>query len=158
MAIFDFTISKKPRKSNSTTPVIKIIESKVTGVVFIDLNGNYSVKVNGKYYTINIDNYNCKTADPVYSINPTVDAKRLIIYRSRCSKDTDLSYGYLPFAPGSLVKGNIVTRDGYFGYIFNIKKVYREKGNAIATEAYNFWINNWDTINKSNEELIIKEE
>jgi hypothetical protein len=157
MPVFSFSSVTSTRKNN-TTPAIKILKSKVVGVVFIDLEGNYYINVDGNKHPINISNYSCIGKDPVYAKAPYIDNKRLSIYKGRKDKNSkDLSYGYLPFAPGCIVTGNIIA-NALFQETFDIKKVTRDRNYPLTKEAYLFWINNWDTICKNNEELNIEDD
>ena len=146
MTSFSFkVVPKKVKRSTSTSTIYKI-HTKVEGVVGIELNGDYYVLFDDVKYKIKETNFNCLNVETVYSTNLYTNQTRLVVIRDKehrleCYNDT-----YYPFAPGSCVIGDVITISGRFGYIFDIKKVYRNPSNELAIKEYNNWKDNYETI------------
>jgi hypothetical protein len=158
MPSFSFAVVAK-RQQKRSVPAITLtkVYTKVEGVVGITIEGNYYVKVGGREFPITAISFNCEGKECIYS-KELHDERRLAIYRLPTEKHAKHA-GYLPFAPGSCVIGDIVTMSNNIRYTFNIKKVYYNPANNDAKNEYIFWRDNYDTIrNNQSSKLIIEDE
>lgn len=158
MPTFDFSISKRKEvksKKTYTTSEYSILESSVTGVVYITLDACYNVKVNDINYSIMSKNFSCKGVSKVYRQLLDNNKQRVLYVRlddNKCELGHNL---YLPFAPGCVVIGNILEHTKFKYKIFDIKKVLIDYDNVESQEAIKFYRDNYDVIQ---EKLILKYE
>lgn len=143
MPSFSFTpvvkkgVENKPKTSNN-------IRVDVRGIVVIDLNGIYTVKVDNDNYPISSKNFSCKGKMVVYSQTLTKLSGRLVYIRTEDNAVELPKNAYLPFCVGALVSGNIIV-----GNIFDIKKVAIDNKNPDAIEAMRFYRNNYEIIQEN---------
>jgi len=109
---FNFALApvnkKQNNKSTKTTPS-KL--KNIKGVVWIDLEANYFVRVKdihgkSKDYPITKSSYSCKDKESVFKFNEN-NSKILLWFRHEFEK-INLNYKWKPFAPGVIVDGYIV--------------------------------------------------
>lgn len=136
MPYFDFSLPKKQtaKKRGNNTTSYNVVVKAVNGIVWINVEADYFVDVEGKLYKIHKDNYSCKGKDKVYhqcQLNNRVCYIRTKDNLVECSKH------WLPFAPGCIVFGNIV-RIGFTEY-FDIKKIWTDPDNSAAHDAIDFY-------------------
>lgn len=149
MPSFDFSLVKKEvnkRKTSNNTNKYEVVEKNVVGIVWIDINANYYIKIGNKFYNINADCYSCKGRDIVYA-QGFDDKRRVCIIRNpgeyiECNHNL-----YLPFAPGCIVSGDIIINHPLTSKIFNIKKIWIELNNNDAHEALAFYKEHYKEIN-----------
>lgn len=146
MPYFDFSLPKKKekRKTSKNTLRSKILEKNVTGVVWINIKGEFNVKIlPDKYYPIHTDSYSCKGKRNIYTRR--LENRRVVcIIRNigECLEcDTDI---FVPFAVGSIVSGNIVQIG--FDKQFVINKCWTDLNNDDAHFALEYYRDNYDTI------------
>ena len=149
MPSFNFSIVKNEsnkRKTYNNTKKYEVVKKDVIGVVWIDINANYYIKVNNKFYNINSECYSCKGKDMIYAQGYD-DKNRICIIRNP-EKCTECNHNlYLPFAPGCIVSGDIIINNPLTDKIFNIKKVWIDINNDDAHEALAFYKEHYKEIN-----------
>lgn len=149
MPSFDFSLVKKESNKRKTSNNIKkyeVVEKDVVGIVWIDINANYYVKINDKRYNIDTECYSCKGKDKVYA-QGIDDKRRICIIRNideyvECNPNL-----YLPFAPGCIVSGNIIINRFSNSKVFYIKKTWINLDNDDAHEALAFYKEHYKEIN-----------
>lgn len=154
MPYFDFSLVKKKsdkRKTSNNTNRYEVVKKNVIGVVHIDINADYYVKINNKLYDINSECYSCKGKNIVY-VQGCDDKNRICIIRNpgeyiECNHNL-----YLPFAVGSIVSGDIIINRQLITEIFNIKKIWTDFNNDDAHKALAFYREHYKEIN----EIILK--
>ena len=107
----------------------------------ININGNYFVtdEAGEVHYPFTKESYKRPT-NVIYAIQ-LVNGKRL---RRNESKDTVCHRGYIPFAPGVGVVGDIITLENK-NKVFDFKKVI-DIDSDKAKECFLFYRNNYDEI------------
>lgn len=149
MPSFDFSLVKKEsnkRKTSNNINKYDVVEKNVIGVVHIDINANYYVKINDRYYNINSECYSCKGKNMIYAQG--YDDKRRICIIHSPGEYTECNHNlYLPFAPGCIVSGDIIINHPLTAKIFNIKKVWIDFNNDDAHEALAFYKEHYKEIN-----------
>lgn len=149
MPSFNFSIVKNEsnkRKTYNNTKKYEVVKKDVVGVVWIDINANYYIKVNNKFYNINSECYSCKGKDMIYAQGYD-DKNRICIIRSP-EKCIECNHNlYLPFAPGCIVSGDIIINNPLTAKIFNIKEVWIDINNDDAHEALAFYKEHYKEIN-----------
>lgn len=147
MPTFDFSLPKKETKARKTSNNIKrtkVVEENIIGIVWIDINANFTVKVNNSIdYKIHADCYSCKGKDRIYTRELDNNRRCCIIRSINDYGECNPNY-YLPFAPGCVVSGDIVII-GFIKY-FYIKKCWVELYNNNAHDALAYYRENYDTI------------
>lgn len=149
MPSFDFSLVRKEtnkRKTSNNTNKYEVIEKNILGVICIDINANYYVKVDNKCYNINSECYSCKGKNIIYAQGVN-DKRRICIIRNsgeylECNHNL-----YLPFAPGCIVSGDIIINHPLTAKIFNIKKIWIDLDNDVAHEALAFYKEHYKEIN-----------
>lgn len=149
MPSFDFSLVKKESNKRKTSNNIKkyeVVEKDVVGIVWIDINANYYVKINDKHHNIDTECYSCKGKDKVYA-QGIDDKRRICIIRNideyvKCNPNL-----YLPFAPGCIVSGNIIINRFSNSKVFYIKKTWINLDNDDAHEALAFYKEHYKEIN-----------
>lgn len=120
---FNFSSFSKPKiKSERNLPRREIINRNVIGVIGIYLDASYYVEIDGTEYRLTIESYELKGKN-VYYAKTLNESKTLEIIR--LGKRVVGSRNYLPFAVGSIVKGNIYKILGTPR--FNISKILELK-------------------------------
>lgn len=147
MPSFDFSIITK--KKDKVKKESNIIKKDTIGVIFIDINGIYSVKVDNDFYPINPNNYTCKGKMIVYSQELTESFRRLIYIRTEDSCVKLPRNAYLPFTVGCSVLGNIIKNIFNKLPIFDIKRVIIDDDKEDAKEAIKFYKLNYDIIQRN---------
>lgn len=150
MPSFSFTpVEKKVikiKEKKSVDNKVKILKKDVYGVIFIDIEGNYSVKVDNVYHKINPKCFNTQGVEKLYLQRLSKDGYREIFARplDLCYK-TDEKH-YLPFNVGCEVLGNIEENNITKNIFFNILKVEQYSTNPDCKIALNFYKENYETI------------
>lgn len=160
MPSFSFTaIPKKQQRTYKKVDAIhKIVAKGVEGVVFIDLDAIYTVKVNDQVYLIHPDNYTCEDKEVIYYQGYLENGHRVAYVRNKGSRDKQNVNLFLPFVAGCVVKGDIVRNLKTNSYYFDINKVYFNKTNSIAKQAFIFYKENSEIIHsKLNEKQKMNE-
>lgn len=149
MPSFNFSVVNKEsnkRKTYNNTKKYEVVEKDLVGVVWIDINANYYIKVNNKFYNINSECYSCKGKTMIYAQGYD-DKNRICIIRSP-EKCIECNHNlYLPFAPGCIVSGDIIINNPLTAKIFNIKEVWIDINNDDAHEALAFYKEHYKEIN-----------
>lgn len=150
MPSFSFQIVKKETKVARTTKSIEdkyeILSKEVYGVIFIDINGNYSVKVDDNFYNINPKNYNTQGVEMIYLQRLSKDGHREIYVRPLDFAPKVDEKHYLPFTVACEVLGNVVKNKLTNTIYFNIKEVYRDCNTIDAKTALKFYKDNYEII------------
>lgn len=149
MPTFDFfkVTTKKERvvKKNSTDGKYSVIQKNLDGIVHIDIEANYYVKVFDKTYPIISENYDCKNIPEVYAQGLDEKGHRMLWIRNNINSQS-LPKQYLPFAPGIKVYGNIVLNNYTKQEMFKIKKICYDEHTNEGYDALKFYKDNYDTI------------
>lgn len=143
MPSFDFSfINKKTSKRKTSNNGVLL--RNVVGVVFIDIDANYYINVDDKHYNIDKECYSCKGKSRVYAQG--INAKHRICYIRNIDKcfECDPNF-YLPFAPGIVVSGDIISNMN--NKVFYIKKFLFDITNSKSIEALSFYRNHHVEIN-----------
>lgn len=143
MPTFNFSPIKK--KKDKVHKESNIVFENIKGIVVININGVYSIKVDNNYYSINSKNYSCKGKMIVYSQELTELSKRLIYIRTEDDCVELPHNAYLPFTVGCMVLGNIIKHITN-NLIFDIKRVIIDNNNIEAKEAMKFYKENYTEI------------
>lgn len=137
MPSFSFNIPKaklvhkdKPKKSKPS-------QKDVIGVVWINLKAEYSVEVNGIRYDITADSYSCKGKNRVYRQAYPHSIRCLVARLGDNLSELDNKF-WLPFAPGDVVKGDIVNMNS-FKQEFKINKINDYDLSTKANDAFVFY-------------------
>lgn len=147
MPYFDFSLPKKKTKERKTSNHIsrrEVIEKNIIGVVWIDKNAKFTVKIDGKFvYDVHSNSYSCKGKNKIYA-RKLDENRRVCVIRnvgdySECNHNC-----YLPFAPGCIVSGDIVING--FNKQFLIKKSWIELDNDDAHAALVYYRKNYNSI------------
>lgn len=144
----DKTKNKIIKSSNK----YEIVEEDIEGIVVIDLNANYSVKVNNITFNIVPECFKIKKKKNIYH---KLYNGRLLYIRLDTNRKLNEAY-WCPFAPGCIVNGNIV-KDKINKLYFRIKDIYTDNFNESANEALKFYIDNIEEINKNMRIKIMEE-
>ena len=150
-----FSFSHKYKTKNVVNKNYKdyeVIEKDVIGVVFIDINANYSVKVNNFKFDIKPECFEIKKQKNLYH---KLYNGRLLYIRYDTNKKLSSAY-WCPFAPGCSVIGNIV-RNKLNKTYFQIKTIWNDNTNNDAIDAFKFYIDNIEEINKNMKIKIMEE-
>lgn len=136
-------IKKKKSNSKSKASYLSKIESSVTGIVYINNEGNFVINVDGTYYTPTKESLITKKKaflfDEIH--------KRIICVILNDFNTTNLAFPYMPLAPGYLVVGDIV-KDINNNKYFDITKILNEFNINARKE---FWQNKTELIKLYNE-------
>jgi hypothetical protein len=97
-----------------------------------------------KEYPIKKENHDCKNIKNVYILKIEKNNR---IYIARYENLQSLSKHFKPFAPGCIIKGDILKINNI--ETFNIKHVYVDKFDTISKRLFNYWKNNYNEIQKS---------
>lgn len=146
MPYFSLSVQKKEqKKKNNNTIKYQIIEKDVQGIVNITLSARYIIKVKDIKYHITKESYSCKNKNNIYhqlcGNNSRICYIRYVDKKYECNSKL-----WLPFAPGCIVKGNII--QGQFEKLFAIKKVWIDPDNIDAHNAFQFFKENYDIISE----------
>lgn len=142
---FSFNYKDKTKTKKITNyNKYEIVEEELKGVVFIDINGDYYIKVNTINFPIKSECYNINKSKNVYH---RLYNGRLLYIRTDTEKELS-NHWWIPFAPGCNVSGNIV-KNRLGKTFFDIKKIWTNVHDEIATSAYKFYIDNIEEINKN---------
>lgn len=103
---FNFSSFGKPKikKTSNGLPRREIIHKAVIGIVGINLDGTYYVDLLNNKYPLTIESYDLKGKNIYYCIELQNNRTLEIISLTKKQRDTKK---YLPFAVGSIVKGNL---------------------------------------------------
>ena len=146
MPTFNFSINKKKiEKKETSNDNVKhqIVRKDVIGVVWINEKANYFVKNNAILYPIHLDCYSCKNKDRIYT-RKLHNYRRIYIIRNVNEYNECNLNLFLPFAPGCIVSGDIVSNNNI--KYFYIKKCWLDYDNDESHLAIEFYRNNYDTI------------
>lgn len=150
MPEFSFSVVKKETKvakhKKSVENRLSILEKDKQGVIFIDIEGNYSVKVNNKFYNINPKNYNTQDVETIYLQRLSKDGHREAYVRSLDFAPKVDEKHYLPFTVGCEVDGNIVKNNLTNNIYFDIKNVIMHSSDPDSKAAIKFYKENYETI------------
>ena len=152
MPSFNFTVVEKETKVAKRKSVgnkSEILSKNIYGVVFIDIEGNYTVMVNGKHFIIHPDNYNTQGVSMIYLQRLSVDGQREIVARPLDFAPRLDGKHYLPFTVGCEVLGNIIKNKLSNQICFDILKVEPYCNNIDSKEAIQFYKDNYETIQKN---------
>lgn len=132
---FNFGKFGKPKvKSSSNLPRREIIHSNIIAVICIDINGEYHADFDDKLYDLTLESFELKGKNVYYARTLQNNKTLNIISLKKCKNNNNQ---YLPFAVGSIVKGNVYKILGKER--FNIKKILELS--EIPTESYNYFKN-----------------
>ena len=146
---FNFSFKTVTQKRSSKPKIThnKVIEPDIICVIHIDINGKYYILHRNIKYNLTKNSYIIKNTKDIYA-KSLVDNR--IIRNIHLQKITASTVtGYLPFAVGNIVKGNIV--DEYGVVNFDIKKVITENIEYCEErkEALNFYRQNYEIIQEN---------
>lgn len=141
MPTFNFSLPKKKdkeRKASNNSIKHEVIERDIIGVIWIDCNANYFVHINGNKYTIKRECYSCKGKRAVYR-QGQYDRNRVCYIRHSDNYAECNPLHWLPFAPGCMVKGNIIRHSLTKAKLFVIKNCYVDYDNNDAHAAIEYY-------------------
>lgn len=143
MPYFDFSLQKKAtKKRNKNPPSSQIIEKDVAGVVWVNSDATYHVKVFGKAYQFTNESFSCK--DRRFVFHTFKDKNRYCLVRGIEDKgELDARY-WRPFAAGCIVSGNLILIDNQ--ELFDVKKIFIDLTDAESHEALEYYRRNYDEI------------
>lgn len=133
------------QKSNIADGKYSILEKNIYGIVHIDLEANYYVKICNKNYPIISENYDTKNIPEIFAQELDKNGHRKLIIRNN-SNLQKLPVQYLPFAPGIKVCGNIVLNNYNKLTMFKIKKIEYDEHTKEGLEALKFYKENYNVI------------
>lgn len=149
MPTFGFSFAKKEvnkREKVNNSGKYEIIERKVTGVVFINLDASYYIKCGDKDYDITPESYTCKGKTTVYRRG--YDDKVNLRYIRTLDSCVELNpLHWIPFSVGCVTIGNIVVNNITKRKYFDIKSVDVDYTNNISIEAHSFYREHYKEIN-----------
>lgn len=147
MPNFNFAIINKKESENKKVKTnYETLRKDVEGVIFIDINGEYTVAVEKDKYKLTKESYSSKGKTIVYAQG--FDSKRRLRHiRNSGEKYETNPLFWLPFHAGVLVRGNIVKHLG--NTVFNIKKILHDTKNELCDKAFSFYKENYKEINKN---------
>lgn len=130
---FNFSHFGKPKvKKTGSSPRREIVIKDIIGVINITIDGQYYVLYKDKTYTLTLESYDLKGKN-VYYAKSLIENKTLAVISLH--KQDRNNKQYLPFAVGSIVKGNVYKILGIER--FNINKVLELSD--IPSESYNYY-------------------
>lgn len=129
------------KKRTPKPPINKNIQKNVTMICEININGNYFAtdELGEVHYPFTKESYKVPCSI-LYAIE-LYKGKRL---ERRTLKETVCTKGYIPFAPGIGVIGDVITLNDK-SKVFNFKKVI-ELNSDKAKECFLFYRNNYNEI------------
>lgn len=145
MPYFSLSLPKKKTKRNTNTNKYRLIEKDVEGIVVISLKAMYSVSCKIGTIPITRESYSCKNKNAIYH-QLCGNNSRICYIRYKDKKYECNGKLWLPFAPGCIVKGNIVESE--FGNKFDIKNTWIDPDNIDAHNAFKFFKDNYEQISK----------
>lgn len=137
---------KKERKTIKSGNRTQVIEKNVTGVVCINIDAVYYVKIGDSQYPIHKDCYSCKGKQYIYR-QGEYDKSRVVYIRTVDNCYESIPNFWLPFNVGCVVTGDIVFNHDAYVKQFVIKQCWIEWHNDEATEAINFYKEHLNVIN-----------
>ena len=155
MSDFKFNFSKfgKPKvKISRNLPRREVIQQNIIGVIGINLDATYYVDINGQKYTLTLESYDLKGKNVYYA---RVLQKNKTLKIIRLTKQVRNNKQYLPFAIGSIVKGDTYKILGIER--FNIKKILELK--EVPEDTINYFktqVNKHKRFFKDNYEEILQ--
>ena len=152
MPSFSFTPVKKEikvAKKKSVENNIEVLSKEAIGIVFIDINGDYTVKVNSENYKIHKDCYNTQNVPKIYLQRLSKDGYREIFVRPLDFAPKTDNKHYLPFTVGCEVIGKIIKNKITFETYFYINECNIIHNDPDAKQALQFYKDNYDTIQKN---------
>lgn len=144
MPTFDFSIIGKINKANNKK--VAIINKNIIGIVHISIDGEFYINANNRAIPIFFECFSKINKNKLYCINLYNNKRLCIIRDKKCITKID-NKNYLPFAPGCIVKGDIIKDKNI--EVFKIKTITTEYDNIEAKQAFMFWKNNYETIKKN---------
>ena len=143
MPYFDFSLPKKATKKRNKNPLSnQIIEKDVAGVVWVNRDATYCVKVLGKVYQFTNESFSCK--DRRFVFHTFKDKNRYYLVRGiEDKRELDTRY-WRPFAAGCIVSGNLIFIDNQ--ELFDVKKIFIDLTDAESHEALEYYRHNYDEI------------
>lgn len=146
MPYFDFSLPKKKEKGKTSKNTLrsKVLEKNIEGVIWIDDKGELTVHVfPDKRYSIHIDSYSCKGKKNIYARK--LENRRVVCIIRNAGEYFECNHDiFLPFAVGSIVKGNVIMVG--FDKQFIIKDCWTDLNNDDSHLALEYYRDNYDTI------------
>lgn len=138
MPTFNFALKIAGRaKRKTSTSSISIIHKDIEAVIKADAEGKYYIVHEDVKYSIHPDCYNNKGNKEIYLKRLDKYGHRIKIIRDKDSRVNMNNEFYCPFAPGLVVKGNIIKDHGLVYYY--IKQIYNLGGIDLTKDAVNEW-------------------
>lgn len=151
MVSFSFTPAKHTCRKTKTANNIRPYEIKtkdIIGIVFIDINANYYVGVDGNKYNIQSECYSCKGIVSIYRQATHNSIERLRYDRLSNKLEECNPLYWLPFMAGCMVKGDVIQHKITKNIMFRIIKCWYDPYNEQAKVAYNYYREHFKEINK----------
>lgn len=146
MPSFNFSIINKKDNAKKSKTNYDTLKKDVEGVIFININGEYSVCVDNNKYKLTDESYKSKGKYIVYMQG--FDSIRRVRYiRNREERIETNPLFLAPFHAGVLVKGNIVFHNN--SKCFDIKKIYHDNKNEMCDKAFSFYKEHYKEINQN---------
>lgn len=125
---FKVSSQEKSKKTNSNNNTI--IEKNLHGVIrFTPEDFKCYVPNKNKLYNIYSKDFSCKDKEYIYS--DTLDKNGRRIMYNRSESNTNKILGFMPFAAGVIVNGNIIFDKILKQEVFHIKKTYIQNNKII---------------------------
>lgn len=146
MPSFNFVAIKKKDKAKAKSSKNEIITRKVSGVVFINLNGDYYVKVANEDYNITPESYSVKGKQIIYRRG--YDLPTNLVYVRTLDNLIELNpLFWTPFGAGCIVYGDTIVNKLINSKTFVVKKIEVDYSDEIAHEARLFYKEHYKEIN-----------
>lgn len=143
MPTFNFSLikTKSDKKKTSNKEVIK---KNIKGVIWINKEAIYSVRVEDSFYPIDIKCYSCKGKGKIYR-QGEYDKTRVVYIRHNDSYSECNPNFWLPFSVGCIVSGDLINNN--FSKVFIIKDCYVDVNDKISHEAVSYYREHLKEIN-----------
>lgn len=146
MAFFNFNVQEKAtKKKNKDNLLRKVIEKNVAGVVWVNRDASYKVKIAGKVYDFTQESYSCKGRQFVF--HTFKDKNRYCHVRNPDKRDECDTRYWRPFTAGCIVLGNIVSEDGK--ELFDVKDITIDLQDHESHDALEYFRRNYDEIKEN---------
>lgn len=147
MPYFNFSLPQKATKKRVKNSLsTEVIEKNVAGVVWVNRDATYYVKVLGKVYHFTNESFSCKGRQFIF--HTFRDKNRYCVVRGADDKqELDTRY-WRPFAAGCIVSGDIILNEDN-QEVFDVKKIFIDLVDEESHEALESYRRNYDEIKEN---------